>query len=260
MALRHKHPATASHSLRVALGCSTWALYKRLDEDTRDAVEVAALLHDIGKIGVADSVLDGSQAAARTGDWPLPALREQFEAGVSILACCCSCSRVLEAVRHAGSRFDGHGGGGAAILGDRLPIEARMIAIVDAFDEMTADPTNGSVSSREMALKKLQEGAGSLFDPILVKQFIELMSQQHDALNQRVAVRWLNELGKRQSELPWTAQRPNPASRGRRIEYVAVFVAPANGRVRCAAACVNPNAGGAITLPRVRGPVRTGDR
>ena len=55
--LRAKHPPTASHSLRVALGCSSWAAILQLDDETRDLLEVAALLHDVGKIGVPDKVL-----------------------------------------------------------------------------------------------------------------------------------------------------------------------------------------------------------
>ena len=56
-ALRAKHPPTASHCLRVALGCSSWAAAMELDDETRDSLEVAALLHDVGKIGVPDKVL-----------------------------------------------------------------------------------------------------------------------------------------------------------------------------------------------------------
>src|SRR5690349_11896330 len=56
-ALRHKHPATAAHSLRVALNCSSWAFALGLEDQIRDELEVAALLHDIGKIGVPDRLL-----------------------------------------------------------------------------------------------------------------------------------------------------------------------------------------------------------
>src|SRR6516165_5405747 len=56
-ALRLRDAATAAHSVRVALGCSAWSLALELPEDERDAIEVAALLHDIGKIGVPDGVL-----------------------------------------------------------------------------------------------------------------------------------------------------------------------------------------------------------
>src|SRR5688572_6573182 len=57
MALRAKHVSTAAHSLRVTLGCASWALMLDMSSEQRDIIEVAALLHDIGKIGVPDSVL-----------------------------------------------------------------------------------------------------------------------------------------------------------------------------------------------------------
>ena len=56
-ALRWKHAASAAHSVRVALGCSSWALAMELPDQQRDEIEVAALLHDIGKIGVPDAIL-----------------------------------------------------------------------------------------------------------------------------------------------------------------------------------------------------------
>ena len=209
-ALKYKHAATASHSLRVALGCSTWALYKRLDDETRDVVEVASLLHDVGKMAAPDAVLN--KIPPLTAEEASPSAG-YAEIGVHILACCCSAPRVLDAVRYAGMRFDGHGGGESVVRGDRLPLESRMIAIVDAFDALTSDLSRGAVRSRDEALRKLTAGAGTLYDPILVHQFIELLSQQQDGLTQQVAGRWLSELGKRQSELPWqlhAASEPPP--------------------------------------------------
>ena len=55
--LRTKHPPTAAHCLRVSLYCSSWAVRLGLDEMTRDRLEVAALLHDLGKIGIPDRIL-----------------------------------------------------------------------------------------------------------------------------------------------------------------------------------------------------------
>jgi diguanylate cyclase (GGDEF)-like protein len=198
-ALRHKHAPTASHSLRVALGCSTWALYKRLDDETRDVVELAALLHDVGKISLPDALLAKSGPLSETEE---ALLARHWEAGVGILACCCSSQRILDAVQCAGARFDG-GGANSDATGDHIPIEARMIAIVDAFDAMTAAQPGRTPQSREQALAKLSAAAGTQFDPILVKQFIELLSHEQDALTQQVAGRWFSELGKKQAELPW---------------------------------------------------------
>ena len=66
-AIRHKHAPTAAHSLRVALNCSTWAFSYGLTPEQRDELEVASLLHDIGKIGAPDRLLfkPGTLAATK---------------------------------------------------------------------------------------------------------------------------------------------------------------------------------------------------
>lgn len=218
-ALQHKHPPTASHSLRVALGCSTWALYKRLDDETRDVVEAASLLHDVGKISVPDAIL--TKSGRLTAD-EQAMLDTHWEAGVHIVACCCSSQRILDAVRYAGRRFDGCGSP-SPVGGDDLPLESRMIAIVDAFDCMTSEHFGGPLRTRDEALQELFAGAGTLYDPILVNQFIELLAHDQELLTQQVAGRWLNELGKKQSELPWShtattsAAPPAPVSDNRSL-------------------------------------------
>jgi diguanylate cyclase (GGDEF)-like protein/PAS domain S-box-containing protein len=208
-ALRHKHAPTAAHSLRVALGCSTWALYKRLDDETRDVVELASLLHDVGKIAVPDELLAKSGPRGESDERRLAA---HWEAGVNILACCACSQRVLDAVEYVGVRFDGRGAHEWQFTGDRIPLEARMIAIVDAFDAMTAAQPGGTVHTREQALQELSAAAGTQFDSVLVRQFIELLSHEQDALTAQVAGRWFNELGKKQSELPWQPQATFDAS------------------------------------------------
>jgi PAS domain-containing protein len=202
-ALKYKHPPTASHSLRVAMGCSTWALYKRLDDETRDVVELASLLHEIGKIAVPDALLAKSGALSTDEQAQVAA---HWQAGVAVLSCCCSNNRVLEAVEYAGLRFDGRGAGEWQPKGDRIPLEARMIAIVDAFDTMTAAQPGRPSRSREDALAELTADGGTRFDSVLVKQFVELLSHEQEALTAQVAGHWYNELGKRQSELPWQQQ------------------------------------------------------
>lgn len=205
-ALRKKHAHSAEHSLRVALGCSSWALYANLDDETRDVVELAALLHDIGKIGVPDSIL--TKAARLTPDEEV-LVRHHCAEGVAIVAECCGSSRVLDAIRFAHSRFDGTGSD-HTFKGEALPLEARMIAIVDAFDAMTTDQVYRAAWSRDRALQELFEFSGSQFDPNLVKQFEKVLSQQQDVLSSRVASRWLNELHAGLEELPWECSGENP--------------------------------------------------
>src|SRR5689334_11263712 len=85
-AIRHKHAPTAAHSLRVALGCSTWALAFGLDAQQRDELEVAALLHDIGKIGAPDRLLFKPGVLARE---ELKLIDQYRRTGLNILLNCC---------------------------------------------------------------------------------------------------------------------------------------------------------------------------
>lgn len=198
-ALRQKHPQSAEHSLRVALGCSSWALYAGLDDESRDVVELAALLHDLGKMGVPDAILTKPSRLTAEEE---TLMRRQCELGSIILAECCGSPQVIDAVRFAHVRYDGLGSESGRI-GEQIPLEARMIAIVDAFDSMTTDQVYRQAWSRDRAIQELFEFAGTQFDPYLVKQFQEVLSQQQDVLSTRVAARWLNDLLHRQDSLPW---------------------------------------------------------
>ncbi len=200
-ALQHKHLPSASHSLRVALGCSSWALFADLDDETRDTVELAALMHDLGKIGIPDHLL------AKPDDL-IPdessLIHQHREIGLQILSHCCSSERVLSAIRYTGTRYDSLSTNLPAKCVE-IPLEARMITIVDAFDSMTTDQVDRPAYSRERALNELFEHADTLFDKELVKQFAEMLTHRYDVLSNRVASRWLCDLTNQQFPLPWEA-------------------------------------------------------
>ena len=211
-ALRHKHPQSADHSLRVALGCSSWALFAQLDEETHSTVELAALMHDVGKIGVPDGILLKPNRLTSEEQTTVSRHRKM---GLEILANCCSSDRVLNAVRYAGARYDGLNSDQDSDLtakGEQIPLEARMIAIVDAFDAMTTDQVYRPARSREWAMKELFEHAGAQFDPVLVKQFVQVFSQHQDLLSEQVATRWLRDLSTQSIQLPWQLQPITPRS------------------------------------------------
>ncbi|QDS99721.1 diguanylate cyclase [Adhaeretor mobilis] len=197
--LKHKHPQSASHCLRVALGCSSWAFYKKLDDESHDAVELAALMHDLGKMGVPDSIL---LKPGRLNAEEIATVLEHRRSGVEILASCCSSQRVLDAVKYSTASFDGTSGD-LPLKGEQIPVEARMIAIIDAFDAMTTDHLYRQAMPRDRAIAELFECSGTQFDPVLVKQFVDLLSQRQDLLTEKVASRWLGELNTHSREMPW---------------------------------------------------------
>jgi len=207
-ALFHRHPQTAAHSLRVALGCSTWALFANMDEETHDTLELAALMHDLGKIGVPDAIL---LKPGRLGSEERLVINRYRTAGIEILSSCCGSQRLLDAVRYAGNRFDGRDSDLPA-KGKEIPLEARMVTIVDAFDSMTTDQVHRSAMPRERALKELFESAGTQFDPDLVKEFVDVLSQRQDIFSNLVVSRWLRELSSDEPHLPWHEPTSTPES------------------------------------------------
>src|SRR5262245_2260268 len=198
-ALRAKHAPTASHSLRVALGCSSWATIMQLDEETRDLLEVAALLHDVGKIGVPDKVL---LKPGRLSPDEIVAMSRHAALTTEVLASCGAPQSLIEIVHYSRAWYNSNGRPQDR-QGEDLPLGSRMLSIVDAFDSMTTDQLYRPAKSRERALAELFEFAGSQFDPELVRQFQALFSQDQNLLTEKLARRWLHRLPKEGHALPW---------------------------------------------------------
>lgn len=198
-ALRCKHPPAASHSLRVALGCSRWGMALELPEAALDQLEVAALLHDIGKIGVPDSVVlkPGKLSASEA-----VTMNRHRGMSMEILRNCCASQTVLDIVRYAPAWYAGRRADFDR-EGEDLPLGARMVAIVDAFDSMTTDHVYRRALPRERALRELYQFAGTQFDPTLVQHFAMLHEGDLAPEGERLAHRWLTELDAQQAERLW---------------------------------------------------------
>ena len=163
-ALQAKHPASAAHSLRVAMGCSAWSLALELPDQLRDELEAAALLHDVGKIGVPDHVLQ--KPAKLEGD-EIELMQQHREQGMQILSACVASENLLDTVRYAPTWFNQKDESGQPV-GERLPVGARILSIVDAFDSMTTDHVWRRALSRERAMAEMFRNAGTQFDQELV--------------------------------------------------------------------------------------------
>jgi diguanylate cyclase (GGDEF)-like protein len=202
-ALRYKHAETAAHSIRVAITCSIWAAEKRLTADDREALEIAALLHDIGKIGLPDSIL--LKASKLSDDEQAMVDRHQVMGG-EILASCCSSQAVLDIVSNAAAWYNGRRT--AAQSGGRsAPLGARILAIADAYDSMTTSQVYRPARSHERAIQELFACAGSQFDPLLVQEFAALPFADRARWPAQVERHWLLELDPAAANLQWQLKR-----------------------------------------------------
>jgi len=209
-ALRAKHPQTASHSLRVALGCSSWAAILELDEEIRDLLEVAALLHDVGKIGVPDKVL---LKPGRLAPEEAALMSRHATLTMDVLTSSGAPQPLLDIVHYSRAWFCGDGRNQDR-HGDALPLASRMLSIVDAFDSMTTDQLYRPARSRERALAELFEFSGRQFDPELVGQFQTLFSQDQNLLTDKLARRWLHRLPNEGHAVPWNVVEHERSERG----------------------------------------------
>ncbi len=200
-AIRSKHSPTAAHCLRVALSCSAWAARLGLDESTRDRIEVAALLHDLGKIGIPDRVL--RKPGRLTSDEQL-VMDCCPQLSCEILRGCTSDSELLNIVLYAGHWFDNrrHEDGPR---GHVLPLGSRMLAIADAFDAMTTDSVYRSAMSRERAIQEIIDGSCTQFDPDLTIEFSRMMEDKPEILQGAVLDRWLDQLKSSPGNALWEA-------------------------------------------------------
>lgn len=192
-AMRAKHPPTARHSLRVAIGCSSWSMLLQLPTRERDEIEVAALLHDVGKIGVPDDIL---MKPGKLNEEECVIMDAHRQTGLEILRGCMASDRILEIVAHCGSWFQGSADGldTSARYGHAIPLGARMISILDAFDAMTTDHVYRRAMSQERAMAELFEFAGRQFDPQLVNSFHEFTKLDANRVSQLAVRRWLTDL------------------------------------------------------------------
>jgi diguanylate cyclase (GGDEF)-like protein len=208
LALRSKHSPTASHSLRVAINCSAWATFAKLDDESRDVLELAALMHELGKLGIPDAILN---KPGRLTETERRLMREAPAMAVDILSGCCTDQRVLDAVRYAGYRYDGQGNA-SPLAWAGIPAEARRLAIVDAFDAMVTHQLYRPARSREGALTELFSEVGRQFDPEYVQQFAALLSGPYDEFCELAAERWLSSLQVDSRALPWQRDADGPAA------------------------------------------------
>ncbi len=174
LALEAKDRYTAGHSERVCRFSVLLARELGLSEKEVEVVKHAALLHDIGKIGMPEKILrkEGGLTAAEFG-----LVQDHPSVGAQILSPVRSFARCLAGVRHHHERYDGMGYPDG-LKGDEIPMGARIILIADTFDSITSDRSYRRARSVEYAVRQLRANAGTQFDPRCVEAFLRLLAEK----------------------------------------------------------------------------------
>jgi len=169
--LEEKDPYTHGHSIRVAEYAVALADQIGLSEIEIREVELSALLHDIGKIGIPDHVL---LKPARLTRAEFEIMKSHPVRSARILEKISALHNLIPGIEYHHERFDGLGYP-EGLKGEAIPLYARIILIADTFDAMTSTRPYRLALTREVAFEELQKCSGTQFDPVLVDAFIRAL-------------------------------------------------------------------------------------
>jgi len=168
-AIEARDPHSSGHAARVGVTAEVVAARLGWDEADIDVLRIGAALHDIGKLAVPERILrkPGPLDEAELAD-----MRRHPEEGARMVARHRSIQLVVPAVLYHHERWDGTGYP-LGIEGEAIPAEARVLAVVDAFDAMTTDRSYRRALPEAAAVAELERCAGTQLDPEIVRVFAE---------------------------------------------------------------------------------------
>jgi HD-GYP domain-containing protein (c-di-GMP phosphodiesterase class II) len=165
-----KDAYTCGHSERVAALAKQLTVEAGLSDTLAERIYMAGLLHDVGKIGVPESVL---QKAGRLTPEEFEQMKRHPAIGARILQDIKQISDMIPGVLHHHERYDGNGYPGK-LSGENIPIMGRIICLADCFDAMTSNRTYRKALPLEVALAEIRRCSGTQFDPVLTESFLKI--------------------------------------------------------------------------------------
>ena len=169
-ALFEKSKRESQHSIRVSKICEAIALTMKFEKQEVNQIRIAGLIHDIGKIGIDEKILNKS--GKLEFDERLEIEKHPI-AGWRILSASNEFAELAKFILHHHERWDGNGYPNK-LKGEDIPIESRIITIADSYDAMTSKRSYKPAMSHEDAIKEIQNCSGTQFDPAIVEMFVNL--------------------------------------------------------------------------------------
>ncbi len=166
--LFEKSSRESLHSKRVSTICESIASKMNFEKSDVSQIRTAGLVHDIGKIGIDETILNKNGSLS---DYEFIEIQKHSEAGWRILSSSIEFSEVAEFVLNHHEKFDGSGYPSGK-KGEEIPIESRIIAIANAYDAMTSDRSYRNKISDKEAKKEIKRCCGTQFDPQIAELFI----------------------------------------------------------------------------------------
>src|SRR5580700_3718406 len=165
---------TGVHSTRLAEWAVRVGRKLGIEEIDLHQLEVAALLHDIGKIGIPDSIL---KKEGKLTDEERALMNKHPESSWSVLRLFPGLDKASLYALHHHESCDGKGYPGG-LKGDEIPIGSRIVSVIDAYDAMISNRCYRKGIPHEEAVRRLSAGSGIQFDPLVVQAFVDIAGQE----------------------------------------------------------------------------------
>jgi putative nucleotidyltransferase with HDIG domain len=168
-----RDPYVVGHSQHVSRYAVLIAEELGLSAERVERVRKAGLLHDIGKLGIAEPILF-KPSALNDDEYEL--VKQHVKMGADLLSVCHSLRDLIPFILHHHERFDGNGYP-SGLKGGEIPLEARILCLADSVEAMASDRHYHKAMSADVILKEVQASAGTHFDPHVVKAFTNVLER-----------------------------------------------------------------------------------